>query len=218
MVSCFSLPNIETKNFQKPNPTSNFCQEWIAKAIKIQEHQMIIPSARVCKRSCNPKNIKWFLVQKKLQKKLKSGKRSLNCKRSLINCTPPQHHDEEMLFYWSWSIYRYTKKIHIQKSWEFWFWLNIQTTNPGAKFVEACSRSLATSTLIWITKKKANWKTSPVLSTHMPRQRERERAREKNKLSVCEWMMTNIEFQFTDSSLKCNMNSAATNSWSLRVF
>jgi hypothetical protein len=37
-------------------------------------------------------------------------------------------------------------------------------------------------------------------------------------LSVCEWMMTNIEFQFTDSSLKCNMNSAATNSWSLRVF
>jgi hypothetical protein len=46
-----------------------------------------------------------------LQKKLKSGKWSLNCKRSWINCTPPQHHDEEMLFYLSWPLYRYTKKF-----------------------------------------------------------------------------------------------------------
>jgi len=109
------------------------------------------------------------------------------------------------------------KKNPIQKSWEFRFWLNIQTTNPGAKFGEACSRSLATSTLIWITKKKAKLENFTSLKyTHTKRGRERELER-KNILSVCEWMMTNIEFQFTDSSLKCNMNSAATNSWSLQV-
>jgi hypothetical protein len=47
----FLFQTFETKDFQKPNPTSNLCQEGIAKTIKIQEHQTIIPSARVCKRS-----------------------------------------------------------------------------------------------------------------------------------------------------------------------
>jgi len=137
------------------------------------------------------KNIKWlFLVPgftkefenqrtssdsqcKKLQKKLKSGKWSLNCKRSWINCTPPQHHDEEMLFYLSWSLYRYTKKI-MYKILGILVLTKYSNHKSRCKICWSLHQISETSTLIWITKKKANWKTSPVLSTHIPREGERE--------------------------------------------